>query len=173
MCSKKILWGSCNGSSLDIWPELAYRVKGGQLSCLHEARGAPEVPLKGIRPMRWNGRMDNPRWGGDRTCLGEGVGWGGIKAPPLHAQASTSPPPLAFHDPILLMSSSSTPWKIFSYNPGLRNLRAWHGIVMPPCRLRKNWGSKFGLRWMKGWWWNELPFRPHPLLSWGHSPQVK
>ena len=31
--------------------------------------------------------------GGDGPSLGEGVGWGSIKAPPWHTQASASPLP--------------------------------------------------------------------------------
>ena len=52
MCSKKISWRSCKGSSLDAWPQLAYEAKGGQLNCLLEAGGAPEVWMRRIRPLR-------------------------------------------------------------------------------------------------------------------------
>ena len=75
---------------------------------------------------------------GDRPVLGEGTGQGGIKAPPPHTQASTSPPPLALHNPILLTNSFTVPWKILSYTPGIRNLRAGQGDAMPPSRWRKN-----------------------------------
>ena len=71
--------------------------------------------------MKWNGRMDNPGQEGDGPILGEGVGQGGFKAPPPHTQAGTSPPPLALHDPILLISGSNTPHKIFAYGSDLGN----------------------------------------------------
>ena len=41
-------------------PELAYRVKGGQLSYLQEARDASKAQLKGIRPVKWNSETDDP-----------------------------------------------------------------------------------------------------------------
>ena len=81
----------------------------GQLSSLPEAGGTPEVQLRRSRLLRWNGRMDNPIQVGEEPILGGGVGSGGIKASPPHDQASTSPPPLAFHDPILLISRSTAP----------------------------------------------------------------
>ena len=90
--------------------------------------------MKGIGPVRWNGRMDN----GDGPILEEGVGQCGIKAPPPHAQAGASPPPLGLHDLVLLMSSTTTPWKIFIYGPDLRNLGVGHGDTMSPHRLRRN-----------------------------------
>ena len=36
--------------------------KRGPADCLPEARGTPEVQLKGIRPVRWIGRTDDPSW---------------------------------------------------------------------------------------------------------------
>ena len=148
MHKRKNLWGSCNERSPDAWPELAYRAKGGQLRYFPGARGTPKAQLKGIRPMMWNGGMDNPSWG-DRPGLGEGVGWGGIKAAPPHAKAGASPPPLALHNSVLLISNSTTPWKIFIYSPDLRNLGAGHGDAKPPHWLRRNRVSKFSLRWTK------------------------
>ena len=162
MCSKKISWRSCDGSSPDTWPELAYGVKGGQLRCLPEARGAPDVWLRRSRSLRWNSRIDYPSWVGEEPILGEGVGWCGNNAPPLHAQASTSRTPLSLHDPVLLMSSSTTPCRPLSYNPSLRNPTAGHVDVTPPCRRGKNWGSKFSLRWTKSWVMNQTCLQTSP-----------
>ena len=150
VCSRKILLGSCNESSWDAWPELAYGVKGGQLSYLQEAKDASEVWVKRIGPMKLNSRMDDPGQG-DGPILWEGEDWGGTKAPPLHVQAGASPPPLALIDPILLMSSSTVPWKFLVYSHDIGNLGVGHGNVTPPHRLRRNRGNKFSLRWMKSW----------------------
>ena len=121
-----------DGSSPDAYPELAYRVKGAQLSYLQDTRDTPKAQLKGIGPVKWNGRMDDPGQEGDGPILGEGVGQGGIKAPPLHAQAGIRPPPLALHNPILLMNCSTAPWRIFIYGLDLGNLGAGHSNMMPP-----------------------------------------
>ena len=80
------------------------------------------------------------------TCSRGRSGLRWHQSPPLYAQANASPHSLALHDPILLMSSSTTPWRILSYNPSLGNPRAWHGDTMPPHRRRKNQGSKSSLR---------------------------
>ena len=124
------------GALLTYVPELAYGVKGGKLSCLSEARGAPEVQLRRSRPLRKNGRMDDSSQV-EEPILGEGVGQGGIKVPPLHTQAGTGSPPLALHNPILLTSGSTAPWRILSSNPSLWNPRAGHHNVKPSCRRRK------------------------------------
>ena len=93
MHSRKISWRSCNGSSPDAWPELAYRAKGCQLSCLLESRGTLKAWLRRRRALRWRSRTDYPSQIGEEPILGEGVGQGGIKAPPHHAWASAGPPP--------------------------------------------------------------------------------
>ena len=95
VCSKKILWRSCDRRSPDAWPELAYGTKEGQLSCLPEATGAPKVWLKEIRSMRWNGRMYYPSWGGDRHGLGEGVSE--MASKPLPYMPKPAPVPLPSH----------------------------------------------------------------------------
>ena len=102
----------------------------------------PEAQLMGIRPMRWNSTVNDPSLEGDGPSLGKGVGKGGIKAPSPHVQASTSPPPIALHDPILLMSDCTTAWKILVDSPDLWNVGAGHGNVMSPHMLRRNFSLR-------------------------------
>ena len=153
----------------ELWWKLSkWMTRGG----LWSERGSAELPSRcqrysqglveeeqALEVEQQNGQS---KLGRRKPILGEGMGWGGIRAPPLHIQTSTSPPPLALHNPILLMIISTAPWRSLNYNPSLRNPRAGHGDVMPPCRQRKNWGSKFGLRWMKSWVMNQTCLQTFP-----------
>ena len=138
-------WRSYKGSSLNAWPRLAYKVKGNRPNCLLEARGTPEVQKK-IKALRQNSRTDNPGQEKEEPVLGEGVGWGSGKAPPLHTQAGSSPPPWS-----ILMSSSTTSWKASSCSTSLGIWRTGHSDEMLPHRKKRNQGSRSSLRWMRSW----------------------
>ena len=96
--------------------------------------------------MKWNGKGNDPSQERGQTQSRGSVGWGGVKTPPSHTQASTSPSPLVLHDPILLMSASTIPWKISIYSPDPGNLGTGLGDAMLPHMLSRNQGSKFSLR---------------------------
>ena len=81
-------------------------MKGGQLNCFLGARGTPKI-WKKTKPLRENNGKDVPGQVGEEPILGEGVGQGSGKAPPLHGQAGASPLPLSLHNPILMNGSAT------------------------------------------------------------------
>ena len=148
-----------------------------------QGKGGPtELPSRSQR-CSWGLEQDDPTlevtwqnrwswWGGEEPVLGKGVGQGGIKAPPLHAQASTDLPSLAFHDPILLMSSFTTPWRILQpkfWKSQGQGTVVW--CLLTEGRKTKEAGLVPG-RWRVGWG-SRLAFRSCPLLSGGCSPRAK
>ena len=59
--------------------------------------------------MKWNSRTDDTGQEGDGPILGEGFSQGDIKATHPHAQAGASPPSLALHSPMPLISGFTDP----------------------------------------------------------------
>ena len=111
-------------------------------------------------------------WEGNIPILGEGIGWGSARAPPLNAQAGASHPSLAFHDPVLSTSGLATPWKISTYNWDPKNIGAGHGEMMPPNLLLRE-TTKEETSQVSHWWgagqWSYIASRPDPLLSRGYG----
>ena len=141
-------------------------MKGGKLNCLLGVGVTPKIQPK-IKPWRQNSGRDIPGWVGHEPIPEEGMGWGGGKAPPFHAQAGTSHLPLALYDPTL-MNGSTTPWKASSCNK-----RTGQGYKMPLHRKKKNQGSRSHLRWMRSWVLNWTFSRSHSHLDCGDCPWPK
>ena len=105
------------------------------------------------------------RWSRSRRRWTHSRGRSGLRwhqSPSLKHPGWCQSPSPALHDPILLMSSSTDPQKFFIYGSDLMNLGAGHGNVMPPHMLRRNWGSKFILRWIKSWALNQICLQTSP-----------
>ena len=110
-------------------------------------------------------KQDRWSWLGERrTCPRRRSGFRRQQSPSLHAQACTSPPPLALHNPIL-MSGSTTPWKASSCSTSLGTWRTRCGDDMPLHRKKRNQGSRSGLRWMRSWELNQTCLQTL-LTSW-------
>ena len=181
-------WGSCTKNSPDTWSGLAYKVKLGQLGPLQEARDVPAAILLhcftylisiswafGAEPVKQLREDTSAGWSGlRRWCsCSRGRDRGGTRAPPLNAQVSTRHPPLAPNDPILPMSSPTTPWKVSTCNPDPMNLGVACGEMMPQHWLRKNWGNKSGLCGQGVGQWSHITPRPDPFPSRRHSQRVR
>ena len=148
--NKMSAWGSCAKNSPGTWPGLACKVKLVQLGPLWEARDDPAAillhrpnpPQPGLRGQSQPSDLektpwwDDLGWEADGPILGEGIGWWGARAPPLHALTGASHPPLALHDPVMLTSGSATPWNISTCNQWPMSLGAGHGKITSPIEDR-------------------------------------
>ena len=75
---------------------------------------SPSAGPQGQSSAKWLREDTLAEWSRSKgiSILGDEIGQGGTRAPPLNAQAGSSYFPLAPHNPILPMSCLATPWKI-------------------------------------------------------------
>ena len=112
-------------------------------------------------------------WSGRRTCSRgrSGLRWHQNPTPLCPSQCQSPSP--ALHDPFLLMSGSTTPWRISSYSSSLSNPRTGHSSVMPPHRRKKTKEAGPVTGRQRVGQGTGLAFGCHPLHSGGCSPRVK
>ena len=138
----------------------------------------PSARPQGTELVKWLQEDHWAGWAGSRSQCSYSRGRnrsGWYQTPPHDAQASASHPPLGPHNPILLMSSSATPWKMSTYKWDPANLGAGH-VKMTSSHLlkRKQKGrNKLGLMWIRSWVAILHCLRPDHLPSGGHGWRVR